>query len=131
MWYVAHLLFAQEPKKGRRRLKCESCRVLFRAPSALKCYDRALAWAKIHERDGLFQFVGVQHISPLDDARPGDGSEIGGSFYDAFDVWQRLKSLIPEKRDIPIIRLEGHRRTPVGKLMTPKQKRDLREILGQ
>ena len=131
MWYVTHLLFAQRPRKGKRRVKCESCRVLFRAASALKCYDRALAWAQVHEQEGLFQFVGVQNIDVLVDTKIGDGSEIGGSIYDAFDVWQSVGSLIPKKQDIHAIWLERHRHTPVGKLMTPKQKRDLQEIWGQ
>jgi hypothetical protein len=128
MWYVAHLLFAQKPERGRRRLTCETCQVLLRASSALKCYDRAVAWAKRHERDGAFRFVGVQHIKSLDDDQPRDGSEIGGRFYDAFEIWQRVESLIPKKEEIPVIRLEGHPNTPVGELMSPKQKKDLRVI---
>ena len=129
MWYVAHLLFAQKPEDGRRRVMCETCKVLFRTVSARKCYQRASGWARLHGKEGQFRFVGVQHITPLDDERPGDGSEIGGSFYDAMDVWQKVRSLIPQKQDIPIIRLEGHRHTPIGKLMTAKQKRDLRAVL--
>jgi hypothetical protein len=128
MWYVAHLLFAQKPKKGKRRALCESCEILLRTSSALKCYNRALVWAKRHEQEGTFNFVGVQHIKPLDDERPDDGSEIGGDFFDAYDVWQRVKTLIPRKDEIPIVRLETHKNTPIGKLMTPKQKRIGRQI---
>jgi hypothetical protein len=130
MWYVAHLLFAQKPKKGRRRVKCETCRVLLRAASALKCYDRALVWAKLHEGNGLFRLVGVRHIDSLDDEQPGDGSEIGGGIFDAYDVWKKVKTLIPNKRDIPAVMWETHMNTPIGEMMTPKQKGDVRELFA-
>jgi hypothetical protein len=130
MWYVAYLIFAQKPENKRRRFMCESCQVLFRASSALECYDRALTWAKHHEQEGAFRLVGVEHILSLDDEQPGDGSEIGGRFYEAFDVWKRVESLIPKKEEIPSIILEGHPHTPFGELMTPKAKRDLRVIFN-
>lgn len=128
MWYVAHLMFAQKPAKGRRRVLCESCQVLFRAPSALKCYNRALAWAKTHEQEGAFRFVGVEHIKSLDDERPDDGAELGGRFYNAYDVWLRKKAFIPKKEDIPAVRWETQRNAPLGEMMTPKQKQVVRKF---
>jgi hypothetical protein len=128
MWYKAHLLFAQRPKKGRRRVLCESCHVLLRASSALKCYDRALTWGRRHEKEGDFRMVGVQHIKPLDDEMPGDGSEIGGCFYNALDIWKRVQKFVPKKCDIPIIRLETHKATAIGKMMTAEQKRIARRL---
>jgi hypothetical protein len=59
----------------------------------------------------------------LDDDQPGDGSEIGGRFYEALDIWQRVESLIPKKEEIPVIMWERHPNTPVGELMNPKQKK--------
>ena len=128
MWYVAHLLFAQRPEKGRRRVLCESCQVLLRASSALRCYDRALTWGRRHEKEGNFRLVGVQHIKPLDDEVPGDGSEIGGRFYNALDVWKRVQKHVPKKCDIPVIMWESHKTTPVGKMMTADQKRIARRM---
>jgi hypothetical protein len=131
MWYVAHLLFAQKPGKGKKRVLCESCRVLFRAKSALKCHERALIWANRRKSIGNFHFIGVQHINPLDNERPNDGSEIGGSFYEAYNIWQRAKMLIPKRDKIPIVRFEAHRNMPVGKMMTSKQKRIGRKIFAR
>jgi hypothetical protein len=128
MWYVAHLLFAQKPKKDRHRVKCETCQVLLRASSAIECYDRAVVWAKAHEDEGCFRFVGVQHINSLDEERPDDGTEVAGHFFDAYDVWQKVKKLIPNKRDIPAVMWESHRDAPIRELITPKQNRDLRDI---
>lgn len=128
MWYVAHLLFAQRPEQGRRHVLCESCQVLLRASSALKCYDRALVWAKSHEREGSFRFVGVQHIKCLDEETLGDGLEVGGRFFNAYDVWKRARKLIPKKANIPAILWETHRKTPIGRMMTRGQKGILRRV---
>jgi hypothetical protein len=129
MWYVAHLLFAQKPEKGRRRVMCESCRVLFQASSALECYDSALKWGKLHKQESRFHFVGIQKMHGLDEERPDHGSEIGGGFFNAYDVWKKRKTLIPKKHDIPVVVWETHSNTPIGELMTAKQKRDLPRIL--
>ena len=131
MWYVADLLFAQLPAAGVRRVKCESCNVLFEGSSALEVYDKACSWAESHQDDSLFHFVGVEHIHSLDDDTPVDGTEIGGGFFDDEDVWKRKNELIPEKGKIPAIMWEQNPDVPVGDLMTAKQKRDIKKIFGE
>jgi hypothetical protein len=127
-WYVVHLLFAQKPKEGKQRVKCESCQVLMEAPSALIAYDKGIMWAQSHIKDHNFDFLGIEHIHSLDDEQPTDGTEIGGSFFDRKDVWKRRSELIPEKNKIPAILWEQSRDVPVGELMTEKQKQTLKEI---
>lgn len=126
MYYVAELLFAQRPEKGRRRVLCESCHVILSAPSAVKCYGCALKWAKRHEMEGSFDFVGVQCIRCLDTEVLHDGLEIGGRYFDAYDVWERLDKIVPRKTEIPAIFWEMKAKTPVGELMTAAEKNMLR-----
>lgn len=97
MWYRTDLLFAQLSKEGKRSVKCETRNVLFDASSAAEVYDQAVCWAATHVEDSLFHFVGVEHISSLDETQPGDRTEIGGMFFDDEDVWERKNELIPEK----------------------------------
>jgi hypothetical protein len=129
-WYVVHLLFAQLPKEEKSSVKCESCHVLFHAPSALAAYDKGVTWAQSHIEDTNFQFVGVEHIHSLDDD-PADGTEVGGSFFDEENIWERKSEFIPEKENIPAIMWEVNMDVPVGELMTEKQKKDIKEIFGE
>jgi hypothetical protein len=130
-WYVVHLLFAQLPKDEKSSGKCESCHVLFHAVSALAAYDKGVAWAQSHIEDTNFHFVGVEHIHSLDDDPPVDGTEIGGSFFDEENIWERQGEFIPEKENIPAIMWEANSGIPVGELMTEKQKKDIKEIFGE
>jgi hypothetical protein len=130
MWYLAHLLFAERPQANRKRSLCESCHVLLQAKSAVKCFDRATIWARRHEKESGFKFVGVQHIKPLDKKRPGDGDEIGGRFLEAYNIWKRVDKFIPSKKDIPIIKLESNSKTAVGRMMSPKQKQIAHRLFG-
>ena len=130
-WYVAYLLFAQEAKLDEQRVKCESCDILFEAQSALEVYDKAVIWAKDHEIDNLFKFVGVEHIREIGDERPTDGTEIGGSFFDNKNVWERQQELIPKKHELKAVILEQNIDTPLGELMSDGEKKHLKEVFGE
>lgn len=57
MWYVAELLFAQ-PSAGDESVVCETCLVLLLSETAEVAYEKALAWGKDHEADGMgFDFL--------------------------------------------------------------------------
>jgi hypothetical protein len=130
-WYVVHLLFAQLPEVENQTVKCESCCVLFEALSAVAAYDKGLVWASSYMEGTLFHFVGIEHIHRLGDEKPGDGTEIDGSFFDDEDVWERKDELIPERNKIPAIIWEQNCDVPIGELMTEKQKENLKEIFGE
>jgi len=132
MWYVADLLFAQPAQPEHGTVLCETCDVLLEAGSALEAYDKAIDWAAKHveiENPG-FRFIGVRHIHSLSETLPGDGTEIGGTFFEEEAVWSRIDSLIPQKEDIPIIMWEQHMDTPIGELMSEKQERYLKRLPG-
>ena len=130
-WYVAYLLFAQETKLDEQRVKCESCDILFEASSAFEVYDKAVIWAEDYATDNLFKFVGVEHIREIGDERPTDGTEIGGSFFDDANVWERKDELIPQKHELKAIILEQNKDTPVGELMSDEEKQNIKEIFGE
>jgi hypothetical protein len=130
MWYVVDMLFAQKPTSYRAKLKCEVCNVLFEAASALDACRKAQPWADEHSRDGGFFLVGIQHVRSLLDP-PGDGVEIGGSFFDEIDPWGRKAELIPDLNEIPTIKFEQNPEKPVGELISDETKKQLREVLGE
>ena len=129
-WYVVYLLFAQPENIDEENVMCETCQVLFSAPSALAAYDKGISWATEHIEEGDFQFIGIEHIQSLSEA-PADGVEIGGSFYESKDVWQNKSELIPEKDAIPAIMWEQNSDVPVGELMTEKQINVAKRIFGE
>lgn len=129
-WYVVYLLFAQPENINEANVMCETCQILFSAHSALAAYDKGVSWATEYIEEGEFQFVGVEHIQSLNEA-PADGVEVGGSFYESEDVWQRKSELIPEKNAIPAIMWEQNSDVPVGELMTEKQIRVVKRIFGE
>jgi hypothetical protein len=131
MWYRADLLFAQLPKADQQSVKCETCNVLFEASTAAEVYDKAICWAASHVENSRFHFVGIEHISRLDESQPRDGTEIDGSFFDDDDVWQRQEDLIPEKSKMSAIIWEQNSDVPIGELMTDRQKQDIKEIFGE
>lgn len=131
MWYIAFLVFAQQPENSQSQVKCESCNVLFEAESALEVYDKALAWAKDYETENLFRFFGVEHIKEVGSERPTDGTELSGHFYDEENAWERRDELIPKKEEISAIIWEQNQDTPIGELMTEKQKQNLKEVFGE
>jgi hypothetical protein len=127
MWYVVHLLFAQDADPGSRNSICETCQVLFEAAEAEAAYAKGQQWAAEHARDSRFRLVGIEHIKSLDE-EPGDGCEVGGSFFEKEDVWQRVSELIPSKDELSIIKWERNPNTPIGELMTDPQKEALKEL---
>jgi hypothetical protein len=131
MWYVVDLLFAQQPEEGQFKVMCESCNVLFEAPSAVEACRKAMSWAKEHSEDAGFALVGIQHVQGLEEERPGDGSEIGGSFHEEIDPWGRKAELIPNLREIPIFRWEGNPDRPIKDLMTDEQVEFFKKIFGE
>jgi hypothetical protein len=130
MWYVVDLLFAQEQRPDRSTVTCEMCNVLFDAPSALDACRKAIPWAEDHSQDTLFSLVGIQNVRSLDEA-PGDGVEIGGSFFDEADPWGRKDELIPDLSKMGTIMFESNPDKPIGEMMTEETKKRLRDILGE
>ncbi len=131
MWYVVHMLFAQKSAPNSETFACETSQVLFKAPPKYRRsqpYARGEEWARQHERDNCFLFVGIEHIKRLD-GEPGDSCEVGGSFSEQPDVWLRRSELIPAKEDLSAIKLERNLDTPIGDLMSEEQKRLLRRIM--
>jgi len=122
MWYVVHLLFAQDPEDGSCTVLCETSQVLFDAASAEAAYARGESWAREHEQDSDFRFVGIEHIQSIVEEL-GDGCEVGGRFFEDDDVWQRQSELIPTMDEIPAIMFERNKDRPIGELMTDEQKR--------
>jgi hypothetical protein len=135
MWYVAELLFARPKQEDEANVACESSLVLLEAPTALEAYEKALRWAEEHEngegRVFNFKFVGVQHLHSLDEEQPGDGSEIGGGFFESEDVWERRDELIPPRDEIPVIRFEAHPDSPIQDLLSEEHQTRIRRVLGE
>jgi len=129
-WYVVHLLFAQQDKAGSSSFRCESCHVLFHAPSALVAYDKGVAWAGSHIEGTSFQFVGVEHIRDLDEEQPTDGTEINGEFFEEENIWQRKDEFIPEKMQIPAIVWERDSDTPIIEMMSEEKVQNLKQFFG-
>ncbi len=130
MWYRTDLLFATEPKGDSPAVKCESCNVLFEAETALQAAAKAELWAERHIADSDFKFVGLENMTLLFADKPGDGTEIGGMFFEDRDVWERRSELIPDKSDIPVIRFEQHPDVPVRRFIREAQEKGLEEIYG-
>jgi hypothetical protein len=126
-WYVVDLLFAQLPEEGSTTVLCESSQVLFQAPTAEAAYDRGVEWARGHEQEAPFAFVGVRHVYSLDDP-PGDGCEVGGHFFEEMGVWEQPDRFIPAREEIPIIQLESRPDEPVESLMSDETKAKMRKI---
>ena len=131
MWYVVDILFAQKSDSGSDVVQCESCNVMFEAPSALIAYEKAEKWGAEHEKDNAFKYVGIHHLWRLDCDTPGEGTEVGGSFFEEEYFWHRIDDFIPDKTEIPTIKLEANSNTPIGELMSDEQKRRLRKVLGE
>ena len=131
MWYVVDIIFAQQPREETHMVQCESCSVLFEALSALAAYDKATEWGKEHEKDNNFRYVGIGHLWGLEEERPGDGTEIGGDFFEEEDFWDRVEEFIPYPQEIPTVKLEANENTTIGELMSEATKEHLRKILGE
>ena len=130
-WYLVWLLFAQLPVEGKRFVMCETSQVLFQAKSGLEAYEKGVAWAKDYEKDNNFRFVGIEHLTSINDDEIADGTEISGKFIRLKDIWQRKDELIPDKFEIGTIKLEENSDTPVGELMTNEQKKKIRQVFEE
>jgi hypothetical protein len=134
MWYVVDILFAQKSDCSSEIVQCESCNVLFEAPSALIAYEKAGKWAAEHEKDSAFKYVGICNLKSLDCAAPGEGTEVGGSFFEEKYFWHRINDFIPGKNEIATIALEANPNTPIGELMSDETKKrikgQIRKVLG-
>ena len=117
MWYIADILFAKSQSEGEELTQLEGCNVLFEAKSAVHVCVKAVVWAKDHETDNDFKYVGISHIWSLDDDRPDDGTEIAGSFFEEKNFWARKDEFIPDPSEIPIIKMEENPDTPLGELV--------------
>ena len=131
MWYVVDMLFAQRTKGKRVRVKCEVCNVLFEAPSALDACRKAMLWADEHSRDAGFYLVGIQHVRALDEECPGDGTEIGGHFFDEDDPWGRKDQIIPDLNEIPTVKFEANPNTPIKDLVSQSKIEKIKQVFGE
>lgn len=123
MWYVAELLFAQPKADADGSVICETCDVLFEAPSAVEAYEKALQWAAKYEAEpGALAFVGVENLRDLLDA-PADGVEIGGRFFESEGVWERREEIIPARDEISTVKGELHPETKVSELLDDRKRR--------
>ena len=129
-WYLVDLLFAQPESKNEENVMCETCQVLFSAPSALVAYDKGTSWAAEHIEGREFKFVGVEYIQSVNE-EPADGVEVGGRFYESEDMWQRKDELIPEKNDIRVIMWEQNSDVPIGEMITEQQLNAAKRIFGE
>jgi hypothetical protein len=127
-WYIAFLLFAQLPNDQKRSIKCESCKVLFEAESAIEVYDKSILWAEDYKANNLFKFVGVEHIHKIGDEYPKDGTEICGSLFDDENIWERKDELIPKKHKLTEIIWEQNQNISLKELMTKSQIQNLKDI---
>jgi hypothetical protein len=130
MWYVVDILFAKKSESGSDIIQCESCCVLFEAPSALIAYEKAEKWGAEHEKDSAFKYVGIHNLWRLLDDTLGEGTEVGGEFFEEEYFWQRIDTFIPDKNEIPEIKFEANKDVPVGKLISDETKKRLRKFMG-
>ncbi len=130
-WYSFWLLFAQSTVEEKKFLLCETCQVLFHAESALEAYEKGLNWGKDYEKDGNFQFVGIEHLTSVNDEEIVDGTEISKEFIRRKDVWNRKDKLIPDKYRIGAIKWEKNLDTPIGKMMSDEQRKTTQQIFEE
>jgi hypothetical protein len=130
MWYVVDILFARKSAGGSDTAQCESCNVLFQAPSALIAYEKAEKWGAEHEKNSDFKYAGIHNLWDLDCDTPREGTEVGGSFFEENYFWHRINDFIPDKNEIAVIKLETNRNTPVGELISDEMKERIRKVLG-
>lgn len=131
MWYVVDIIFAQSPREGTRVVQCESCNVLFEAPSAINACAKAARWGAKHEKDNSFHYVGIRHLWSLDEERPDDGTEIGGAFFEEVDFWDHLDRIIPDANTIPTIKMEENPQTPFKYLISEEAIVKLKRIFNE
>src|SRR5438270_10361317 len=110
---------------------CESCNVLFEAPTALEAHYKAMEWgrARATELSATMDMLGVSHLTTIDE-EPGSGVEICGHFFRKRDVWERVHKMIPPPEELKAVVWEREQDTPVGELLTKRQVGLLERILS-
>ena len=130
-WYAVWILFAQQAEEGKKFVFCENCQVLFNAATANNAYEKALIWAEVHEEETGFKFFGIESVIGISDDELKDGTEIDGSFFKKKNIWDKKEKLIPKQNEIAEIVWEENLDTPIGNLMTNRQKADLKKIFKE
>ena len=118
MWYLAEILFADPREDGRRVFFCESCDVLFQAPTAEAAFLKAMDWGRSHSGESIaaMELLGVAHLTLIGE-QLGDGVEICGRFFRKRDVWDRVDRLIPPTERLKSVVWERDKDTPIGELL--------------
>jgi hypothetical protein len=130
MWYRVDLLFAQPAVQIGEPVLCESCNVLFEAQSADEAYEKGVLWAENNvEENPTFHFVGIENILFLDHMQPGNGSEVGGVFFEE-NIWERKDKFIPQRDALSANFIESNKNTPLNQILTEKQKKLLHQAFG-
>jgi hypothetical protein len=132
VWYLAELLFAEPPLADRAKFQCESCNVVFLAPSAVEAYRKAVAWGLAYaaEPPAAMRLLGVSHLTTVGEEL-GDGTEICGRFFEAPGVWSPGSELVPPPGQLKAVLWEQGRDVPLGELFSPEQVAQLRRAWGQ
>jgi hypothetical protein len=120
-WYLARLLFAQKPRRGKSLAFCETCLVLLRAANARSAYDKATEWAKRElQHEGLTEMglLGVTTLEELLATQLRDGTEITGSVFFKKDPWKHRKKLVPPIKRLQAFLFENNANVPCGKVIT-------------
>jgi hypothetical protein len=130
LWYLAEILLAEIKTARRRTYICESCNVLFQAPTAAEAYDKAMEWgrARAAAEPRAMDLLGVCHLTTIDD-EPGDGIEISGRFFRKRDVWDQAHRMVPPPEKLNAIFWERNQDTPIGELLDKKGVRLLRQVI--
>jgi hypothetical protein len=131
VWYVVEMLFAQERRSNEAKVVCEICDVLFETPSVLDAYRKAESWAEEHAKGGAFEFIGIQHVWSVDDDRPGDGTEIGGSVFEDNNPRDKRDELIPDPGEIPNIKFEANPNIPIKRLVSEAKVRQFKKVFRE
>jgi hypothetical protein len=131
MWYLAEILFAEQPSNGRVDYQCESCNVLLNADNAAEAYRRAVDWglAYVTEPADAMRLLGVSHLTTVGEEL-GDGTDICSRLFREPDVWARLDELIPVPGELAAMRWAAAENMPLGALLRPDQIAQLGRLWG-
>lgn len=131
MWYLAEILLAEPQRDEPAAYQCESCDVVFSAPTAAEAYRKAVAWGRAYAArpPATMAFLGVSHLSIIGDEL-GDGVEVCGRYFKEPDVWSRAEELVPPPAQLAAARWEGGLDTPLDELLDADQVASLKRRFG-
>jgi hypothetical protein len=131
MWYLAEILFAEPQQVSHQEYQCESCNVVFDAPTAAVAYQKAIAWGQNHTAESItrMEFLGISYLTRIGD-QLGDGVEICGQFFEGEDVWDCIDELIPPQTSLQALVWEQNQDKPLRELLTPEQIAQLKRVFG-